>query len=195
MPPAACTPPDPPPSRPGPPPRPRLAALPDLPARRRAEAPGSRAAHFGVVVERLRARIQSAEVTPFDGMVWLAHLAGAGEPRLFSRVSDPVTDLDELYLLDVLSTLDAIGLPRVTVAIWRGSGQPAAVDRRLARDLGERLIADGRTVLDAVLVVNDSSQQVVRPRRPDPPRTAGRARRPDPPRPGRPPDPPTGEAP
>jgi hypothetical protein len=97
--------------------------------------------------------------------VWLAHLDSAGRPRLFSRVSDPVADLDELYLLDVLSTLDAIGLPGVTIAIWRGGGKPVAVDHRLARDLGDRLAAGGRTVLDAVLVVNENGHRTVRPRR------------------------------
>ena len=157
MPPVACTPPDP-PSRPGPRSRRHLAAVPD-----------ERAARLGVVVDRLRARIRGGPVTPFDGMVWLAHLDGEGRPRLFSRVSDPVADLDELYLLDVLSTLDAIGLPRVTVAIWRGNGQPVAVDRRLARDLGDRLGTDGRTVLDAVLVVSPSGHRIVRPRRAPPP--------------------------
>jgi len=123
MPPAAPVSPQPPP-----PPRRRLAPVPD-----------DRAARRGAVVERLRARIEAGEVAPFDGMVWLAHLDADGRPRLFSRVADPVTDLDELYLLDVLSTLQAIGLPGVTVAIWRASGQPAAVDRRLARDLSRRL--------------------------------------------------------
>lgn len=104
----------------------------------------------------------ACEVAPFDGMVWLAHLGGDGRPRLFSRVSDPVADLDELYLLDLLSTLDAIGLPGVAVAIWRGSGKPAAVDRRLARDLGLRTGADGAAVLEAVLVVSPTGFRIVR---------------------------------
>jgi hypothetical protein len=170
MPSAACPP-------PGPPPR-HLAAVPDDRVDRRAR-----------VVDRLRTRIQAGEVEPFDGMVWLAHLDRDGRPRLFSRVSDPVTDLDELYLLDLLSTLEAIGLPAVTVAIWRASGQPVAVDRRLARDLTARLGtdgptvpgtdspagrgtecpnvdgSDGRTVLDAVVVVNATGYRVVRPGR------------------------------
>jgi hypothetical protein len=98
-------------------------------------------------------------------MVWLAHLDAAGAPRLFSRVVDPVADLDELYLLDLLSTLEAIGLPGVTVAIWRDSGEATAVDRRLARDLADRLGADGGTVLDAVLVLNQAGGRTVRPSR------------------------------
>jgi len=175
MPPAAPASPDPPR-----PPRRRLAPVPD-----------DRAARRGAVVERLRARIEAGEVAPFDGMVWLAHVDADGRPRLFSRVADPVTDLDELYLLDVLSTLQAIGLPGVTVAIWRASGQPAAVDRRLARDLSRRLGAGvgesggggagggggsgggdgdrggdrGGTVLDAVLVVSRTGHRAVRPSR------------------------------
>lgn len=139
----------------GPPPGRHLAAVPDDRERSR-----------GLVIERLRARIRAGEVAPHDGMVWLAHLAADGRPRLFSRVGDPVADLDELYLLDLLSTLDAIGLPGVTVAIWRGDGLPAAVDRRLARDLADRLAADSATALDAVVVVNDAGHRVVRPRRP-----------------------------
>lgn len=152
MPSAARAPPDP------PPPRRHLAAVPD-----------ERVAQLAHVVDRLRRRIEACAVAPFDGMVWLAHLGTDGKPRLFSRVSDPVGDLDELYLLDLLSTLDAIGLPGVVVAIWRGSGQPAAVDRRLARDLGGRLGAGGPTALDAVLVVSAAGHRTVRPRR------AGRA--------------------
>jgi len=152
MPPAAPTSPDP------PPPRRHLSPVPD-----------ERAARRAVVVERLRSRIEAGEVAPFDGMVWLAHLDADWRPRLFSRVADPVTDLDELYLLDVLSTLHAIGLPGVTVAIWRASGLPAAVDRRLARDLARRLGGGGGgddgTVLDAVLVVGRGGHRVVRPSR------------------------------
>jgi len=148
MPPAARTPRDP------PPPRRHLAAVPD-----------ERAARLTHVVDRLHRRIDVCSVAPFDGMVWLAHLGADGKPRLFSRVSDPVGDLDELYLLDVLSTLQAIGLPGVVVAIWRTGGEPAAVDRRLARDLGDRLRAEGSTALDAVLVVGASGHRIVRPRR------------------------------
>ena len=147
--PAACTPPDP------PPPRRHLAAVPD-----------DRAASLGLVVDRLRSRIRAGEVGPFDGMVWLAHLGRDGAPRLFSRVSDPVADLDELYVLDLLTTLDAIALPRVVVAIWRSSGQPAAIDRRLTRDLVDRLAAGSpRTVLDAVVIVNSTGYRIVRPGR------------------------------
>jgi len=154
MPPTARTHHDPPP-----PPRRHLTAVPD-----------GRDDPRRVVVERLRARMQSSEVTPFDGMVWLAHLDTDGVARLFSRVSDPVGDLDELYLLDLLSTLEAIALPAVTVAIWRSGGQPAAVDRRLARDVTSRLAADGGTRLDAVVVVNRETHRVVRPGRVNPPR-------------------------
>jgi hypothetical protein len=150
MPSAARTPPDP------PPPRRHLAAVPDE------RVPDERGARLGHVVDRLRRRIRVCDVAPFDGMVWLAHLGADGKPRLFSRVSDPVVDLDELYLLDLLSTLGAIGLPGVVVAIWRGDGQPAAVDRRLARDLGRRLGPDGPTILDAVLVVSPAGYRLVR---------------------------------
>jgi len=148
MPPAAATPPDP------PPPRRHLAAVPDGRGSRRA-----------AVVERLRERIRSAEVAPHDGMVWLAHLDASGAPRLFSRVADPVADLDELYVLDLLSTLTAIGLPAVTVAIWRDTGEATAVDRRLARDLADRLRAAGDIALDAVVVANQGGCRAVRPAR------------------------------
>lgn len=151
MPPTAHTPPA---------PRPRhLAPVPNDVAERRR-----------LVVERLRARIAASDVPPYDGMVWLAHLDDAGIARLFSRVTDPVGDLDELYVLDLLSTLDAIGLPAVAVAIWRATGQPAAVDRRLARDVTNRLEAEGATRLDAVVVVNEEGHRVVRPGRANPPR-------------------------
>lgn len=115
-------------------------------------------------------RIAAGAVAPFDGMVWLAHLDGEGAPRLFTRLPDPVADLDELYLLDVLSTLDVVGLPRLTVAIWRDNSQPAAVDRRLARDLTRRLAGEGATALDAVLVVDASGYRQVRPGRSGRPR-------------------------
>src|SRR5436305_3056461 len=143
--PAACTPPEP------PPPRRRLVAVPD-----------GRAAWLGLVVERLRSRMEAGAVRPSDGMVWLAHVGGDGVPRLFSRVSDPVADLDELYLLDLLGTLHAIGLPRAMVAIWRDDGQPVAVDRRLTRDLLDRLTADSGTTLEAVVVVSPTGHRVVR---------------------------------
>jgi hypothetical protein len=139
--------------------------------------PDDRAQRQARVVERLRERIRAGEVRPFDGMVWLAHLDAAGTPRLFSRVSDPVADLDELYLLDLLTTLEAIGLPGVTVAIWRADGVPVAVDRRLARDLTNRLTPDGVTTLDAVMVVNAHGCRPVRPSRPERPATR-RDRRP-----------------
>lgn len=165
MPSAARTPPDPPPRR-------HLAAVP---------APAVRADRHATVIDRLRVRIAAGAVVPFDGMVWLAHLDGEGMPRLFTRLPDPVADLDELYLLDVLSTLDVVGLPKVTVAIWRDDGQVAAVDRRLARDLGGRLAADGPAALDAVLVVDPSGYRLVRPGR------SGRSGRPA--GPGRPREP------
>jgi hypothetical protein len=149
MPSAARTPPDPPPRR-------HLRAVP---------GPAASADRHAIAVDRLRVRIGTGEVAPYDGMVWLAHLDADGTPRLFSRLPDPVADLDELYLLDLLSTLDVVGLPRVTVAIWRGDGQPAAVDRRLARDLSRRLAEEGRTTLDAVLVVGTASYRPVRPGR------------------------------
>lgn len=159
MPPTARTPP--------PPPRRHLAAVPDDQAQRRA-----------AVVDRLRARMAAGDVRPVDGMVWLAHLDAEGTARLFSRVCDPVDDLDELYVLDLLSTLDAIGLPAVTVAIWRASGQPIAVDRRLARDVTHRLAAEAQTRLDAVVVVNADGHRSVRPSRANP--RSRRDRQPEP---------------
>jgi len=127
--------------------------------------PDGRVSGRAAVVERLRERIRTAEVAPYDGMVWLAHLDAAGAPRLFSRVADPVADLDELYVLDLLSTLASIGLPGVTVAIWRDAGEATAVDRRLARDLADRLGESGDTALDAVVVVNQGGCRAVRPAR------------------------------
>jgi hypothetical protein len=137
----------------------------DPPSRRHLAVVPAGADRHARVVEQLRVRIEAGETDPFDGMVWLAHLDVEGVPRLFTRLPDPVAALDELYLLDVLSTLEVVGLPRVTVAIWRAGGRPVAVDRRLARDLGRRLVDDGRTALDAVLVVDPSDFRPVRPGR------------------------------
>lgn len=139
---------------PDPPSRPRLAAVPDVGADRHA-----------LLVERLRARIRGSGVTPFDGMVWLAHLDRDAQPRLFTRLPDPVSGLDELFLLDLLSTLDEIGLPGVAVAVWRADGTPVAVDRRFARDLTLRLSDERRPSLDAVLIVHAQGHRLVRPGR------------------------------
>jgi hypothetical protein len=122
------------------------------------------AGDHALVVERLRTRIASSGTQPFDGMVWLAHLDHAGEPCLFTRLHDPVAHLDELYVRDLLSTLEGVAMPGVAVAIWRDDGRALAVDRRFARNVSDRL-AEGSCALAAVLLVDREGHRAVLPGR------------------------------
>jgi hypothetical protein len=125
-----------------------------------------------------------------EGALWVAHIDRRGDVVMVLAIDEGTRCVDELFLRHLVDVVDRVGLPAAMLAVSRADGRPQRVDRRLRRDLDQRL-RDSATELLGMWAVGESEARLIsaagakpvdggaaddrphRSRRPQRPRTRG----------------------
>jgi DNA repair protein RadC len=87
-----------------------------------------------------------------EGSLWLVFFDRRGARALLSEVAEGTQHVDELFVRHVVDTVLRMGLPSVMLAVWREDGRPRKVDRRLGREVRQRLSGTVATLVDVVVI-------------------------------------------
>lgn len=91
-----------------------------------------------------------------EGSLTAVFVGAAGRVVLQVDISEGTAYVDELFLRHVVMLICDVGVAGVQFVITRAAGRPTRVDRLLWRELSARLAVSDTTLLDVVVVGEQS---------------------------------------
>ena len=91
-----------------------------------------------------------------EGSLIAEFVGDDGQVVLQIEISEGTAYVDELFLRHLVMVIHDIGVPGVRFGVSRVAGRPTRVDRRLWREITQRLDGGDTTLVDLLVVGEDS---------------------------------------